>query len=214
MKHFQKVVWFVLAFNLLLLLFVAVTFHVDDMTLSKGEVTEFNNGWTLIWPDGERLVIEELPYLGKSMPEETMVLENILPRESYGKAMAFLSADKVLKVWMDDVLVYEFGVADVRSFGHTPGSVYNFIDIPYDLKEGKVRMEMVSPYADYAARVSSITIGERDVLILQLLQENMLNIICNIAILICGFVFFFCSNRCFDFICYFFCFYISRSCVI
>ena len=189
MKHFQKIVWFVLAFNLILLLFVAVTFQVDDMTLSKGEVYEFNNGWTLTWPDGESLVIEELPYLGNSMPEERMVLENTIPQEYFGKTMAFLSADKVLKVWMDDALVYEFGVEDVRSFGHTPGSVYNFIDIPYDLKEGRVRMEMVSPYDDYAARVSGISVGERDVLILQLLQDNIVHIICNIAILICGIIF-------------------------
>lgn len=189
MKYFNKKAWFVLFLDLFLLIFVAAVFKVDDMTLSKGEVFEFNSNWTLIWPDGERVLVEELPYLGNSEPGELIVLEQVIPREYFGKTMAFLSADKELKVWMDEKLVYEFGINDVRTFGHTPGSVYNFIDIPYDLTEGKLRMEMVSPYADYAARVTRVTIGERDVLILQLLQDNLLNIGCNMLILVCGIIF-------------------------
>lgn len=189
MKYFKKKVWIVLALDLLLLIFVAAFFHVDDMTLSKGEVIAFNEDWTLTWPDGESFLIEELPYLGQSEPGEVLVLEKTIPQEYFGKTMAFLSADKQFKVWMDEELVYEFGVNDKRAFGHTPGSVYNFIDIPYDLTEGKLRMEMVSPYEDYGARISSVNIGERDVLILQLLQDNILHIACNMLILICGIIF-------------------------
>ena len=189
MKYFNKKAWFVLVLDLFLLIFVAAVFKVDDMTLSKGEVYEFNTDWTMIRQDGEILILEELPYLGKSEPGELIILEQTIPQEYFGKAMAFLSADKELKVWMDERLVYEFGINDVRTFGHTPGSVYNFIDIPYDLTEGKLRMEMVSPYADYAARISPVTIGERDVLILQLLQDNLLSIGCNMIILICGIIF-------------------------
>ncbi|MBQ7067327.1 MAG: response regulator [Lachnospiraceae bacterium] len=190
MKHFRKIVWIVVAFNLALLLFVAVTFKVDDMTLSKGDVWEFNKDWVMTWQDGDRFEIEKLPFLGQSKPKEQVVLENTIPEKYFGKTMAFLSADKSLRVWMDNELVYEFGMEDIRSFGSTPGSVYNFIDIPYDLTSGKIRIEMVSPYDDYAAKVSAITIGDRDVLILNLLQDNLVYILLNILILICGTIFF------------------------
>ena len=136
------------------------------------------------------MAIPKLPYLGKSISDEKVVMENIIPAEYFGKTMAFLSADKVLKIWMDERLVYEFGVDDVRSFGHTPGSVFNFVDIPSDLTTGSIRMEMVSPYDDYAARVTAITIGERDVLILELLEDNLIHIADNLIILICGIIFF------------------------
>ena len=189
MKFFRRTVWLVVGFNLALLLFVIFTFNVDDMTLSKGQIDEFNTGWQMVRQNGESDEILQLPYLGKSEPGEVIVLKNTIPGEYFGKTMAFLSADKTLKVWMDEDLVYEFGVMDERSFGRTPGSVYNFIDIPDDLVTGSIRMEMVSPYNDYAARASRITIGERDVLILRLLQDNLLWIICNIIILICGIVF-------------------------
>ncbi len=190
MKGFRKIVWSVMAFFFVLLIFVAVTFKVDDMTLSKGKIYDFNTGWVMTWPDGECINIDELPYLGKSNPQEVIVFENTIPKEYFGKTMSFLSADKVLKVWIDDKLIYEFGVDDKRSFGHTPGSVHNFIDIPYNLEEGTIRMEMVSPYPDYAARVTAVEIGDRDVLILNLLQDNLLYIALNIVIVICGIIFF------------------------
>ncbi len=190
MKYFNKKVWLVLAIHFVILVFAAVSFQVDDMTLAKGEVVEWNENWMLTWPDGEYVLIEKLPYLGQSKPGEVLILEKTIDKEYFGKTMAFLSADKELRVWMDDSLVYEFGVNDKRGFGHTPGSVYNFIDIPYDLENGKLRVEMVSPYDDYAAKISGVTIGERDVLILQLLQKNILHIGCNMLILVCGIVFF------------------------
>lgn len=191
MKHFRKILWMILAIHIVLILVVVFGFKVDDMTLSKGEVKDFNEGWKMTWQkDGKSIEIEELPYLGESVPDEILILENTIPKEYFGKTMSFLSADKELKVWIEEELVYEFGVEDKRFFGHTPGSVVNFIDIPTDLQEGTIRIEMVSPYANYGARMSSVTVGERDVLILKLLKDNTPQIFCNIIILICGIIFF------------------------
>lgn len=165
-------------------------FKVDDMTVSKGNIYEFNHNWTLTWPDKTSYTIEELPYLGQSEPGEMVIFENTIPKEYAGKTMSFLSADKTLRVWIDGEIVYEFGIDDERSFGHTPGSVMNFIDIPENLTEGKIQMEMVSPYPDYAARVTAITVGERDVLIICLLKDKMFDIVCNLVIIFCGIIFF------------------------
>ncbi|MBO5302586.1 MAG: response regulator [Lachnospiraceae bacterium] len=190
MKYLKKFVWAVLAFNIGLLAFVALAFQVDDMTLSKGEIYDFNQNWVLYRENGESTAIEELPYLGESSAGDRIIVENTIPKEYFGMTMSFLSADKTLKVFFDGECVYTFGMEDKRSFGHTPGSVVNFVDIPYNLTEGKVRMEMCSPYDDYASRISAVTIGRRDVLILQLLQKNLFNIGCNMLILICAVMFF------------------------
>lgn len=189
MKYYKKIIWGVLLFNAILLMVVAFGFQVDDMTLSKGDVYDFNDNWTLTWQNGKSEVMEELPFLGHSEAGEMLVLENTIPAKYFGMTMSFLSADKTLKVWLDGECVYEFGISDVRAFGHTPGSVVNFIDIPYNLTKGKVRIEMTSPYDDYSARITPITIGKRDVLILQLLRDNMFHIACNMIIFICGIIF-------------------------
>lgn len=190
MINFRKIIRAVLFIDIVLVILVIAAFRVDDMTLSKGEVHSFNSGWTMLWQNGTSQPLEELPYLGNSEPGEVIIMENTIPREYFGKTLSFLSADKELVVWLDGEQIYEFGKNDVRYFGHTPGSVVNFIDIPEDLSEGTIRMEMVSPYADYAAKASTITIGDRDTLILQLLQDNLFKIVCNIVILICGASFF------------------------
>lgn len=195
MKYYKKVVWGLLAFAFGILVFVAVRFQVDDMTLSKGEVYAFNENWKLSWlgEEGEivkELNLEGLPYLGTCEPGAIVVMSNQIPKEYFGKTLSFLSADKRLSVKIDGKVVYEFGMQDVRTFGQTPGSVVNFVDIPSDLTEGLIEITMISPYADYAARVTEITVGDRDVLILRLLEGNILSIASNFVIMVCGFIFF------------------------
>lgn len=190
MRYYQKAVWLVLGFFTILLLYVAVVFQVDDMTLSKGTVTEWKYGWTLLREDGRTEVLPQLPYTGKSSRNELLVLEHMIPEMYFGKTLAFLSADQILEVWMDGTKVYQFGTEDVRSFGHTPGSVYNFIDIPHTLEEGRIQIRITSPYPDCASRISIMQLGERDVLILKLLKNNLFHIFCNLLILVTGLVFF------------------------
>ena len=78
MSYFKKIVFFTLGFDLLLLLFVALGFKVDDMTLSKGKVDEFNSGWVLTGEDGESVILDKLPYMGESTAEETLEMENTI----------------------------------------------------------------------------------------------------------------------------------------
>lgn len=188
MKYYRKIVWVILAWSLLILTYVITQFKIEDMTLAKGEVLCFDENWEITWQDGTHTV-ETLPYLGKSAAGERVVMENTLPQEYWGMTISFLSADKELRVLIDDECVYEFGVSDERVFGNTPGSIVNFVDIPWDLREGNIRIEMVSPYDDYAARINAIEVGNRDVLILKLLKDNAFEMFCSFIIVICAITF-------------------------
>ena len=125
MKYFKKISWVVLFLFLALCVYVVVKFQVDDMTLSKGEVYEFDEGWTFTGEDGKTVLVETLPFSGNSKPEEKVCIENSIPKEFWGMSMSFLSADKRFTVFIDGEKVYEFGMNDKRSFGRTPGSVVN-----------------------------------------------------------------------------------------
>ena len=190
MKYFGKKIWLLLVFQFFILLYVIVGFEIQDVTLSKGETYDFNRGWVLKQETKEEQQLSSLPYLGKSKAEEVVIMENQLPGKYKGKTMAFLSADKIVKIFVDQELIYEFGTKDIRSFGKTPGSNYHFVDLPEEAKTNVIRIEMTSPYKDMAAKIGTITVGERDILILQLLKDNILHIIFNILILLCGFIFF------------------------
>lgn len=190
MKYFGKKIWLLLVFQFFILLYVIVGFEIQDVTLSKGETYDFNRGWVLKQETKEEQQLSSLPYLGKSKAEEVVIMENQLPGKYKGKTMAFLSADKIVKIFVDQELIYEFGTRDVRRFGKTPGSNYHFVDLPEEAKTKVIRIEMTSPYKDMAVKIGTITVGARDILILQLLKDNILHIIFNILILLCGFIFF------------------------
>ena len=86
--------------------------------------------------------------------------------------------------------VYSFGENDVRLFGHTPGSVYCFINIPDDADNEIIRMEMSSYYENYATYMPEIRIADRDVAILTLLKENLLSFFYCVVIAMTGVVLF------------------------
>ncbi len=193
MKFFKKLILGVFAFSIVLLIYVIAVFQIEDTTLSKGEIKDFNSGWTLQFEEQDKMetiTVDTLPYLGKCSSQTTVTMSNTIPKQYFGKTMCFLSADKTLEIWIDGKEVYEFGLKDNRTFGKTPGSIVNFVDIPADTKTGMIQIKMLSPYDDYAARISSITVGERDVLILKLLKSNIVNIMLDFVILVCGFIFF------------------------
>ena len=107
-----------------------------------------------------------------------------------GKTLFFLSADKTVRVYIGTEEVYSFGENDVRLFGHTPGSVYYFINIPDDADNEIIRMEMSSYYENYATYMPEIRIADRDVAILTLLKENLLSFFYCVVIAMTGVVLF------------------------
>lgn len=186
MKKFKKLIWAALAIEIIVLIVIVINSDVDNMTLSKGRIDNFNTGWTITREDGSSSKIKSLPYSEKSKAGEKIVLSNTIPKKYSGMTMSFLSADKQIRITIDGKLVYEFGMNDSRPFGKTPGSVTNFIDIPEHLSEGKIEIEMVSPYDNYASNITGITISKRDTSILNLLKSNLGNFAMCIIILACG----------------------------
>lgn len=182
MKTFKRAVWAVIAVQIVLLIYVAVSFQADDVTLVKGEAARLNTGWTLYREDGESFAIT-LPYRATSRAYETIVIENTIPRELAGLSMRFLTLNKQIKVFLDGEEIYRFGANDIKGFSNTPGSVTNYVDIPQDMGEGKIKIEMISPYANYASYISTVEIGERDVMMLRYIARAIPAMVLNMSIL-------------------------------
>lgn len=106
--------------------------------------------------NGTSSEIESLPYRTETRAGEIITIENNIPLMYAGYTMSFLTADENVKVTIDDVVVYEVGTGDKRSFGHTPGSVWNFVDIPENMTQGRVKIQCRSPYNDFAGSFKAI----------------------------------------------------------
>lgn len=188
MKVYRRVAWILMAIMIGVTVYATVTFQIEDMTVAKGKIDTFNEGWVLVREDGTRTDIT-LPHASSCNADEVVVIENRIPEKFWGLTMSFLSADKELEVYIDGRMVYEFGKNDVRKFGHTPGSIYNFIDIPRNLPQGKIQIKMQSHYASYATDILGIQVAERDLSILNLFKQNVFPLLCNIIMLLAGIVF-------------------------
>ena len=60
MKILKKMIWVALAFEIFVLCFIVANSNVDNMTLSTGEIYDFNSGWTITRQDGTSHKIKSL----------------------------------------------------------------------------------------------------------------------------------------------------------
>ncbi len=189
MKKYDKLIWVVFLIQLAVIAVVLKTSRVDDVTLAKGKMQMFNTGWVLIGEDGVQTDLQKLPYNGTCGPNEKIIIKNTIPKEYWGQTLTFLSADKTLKITVDGEEIYTFGLNDKKLFGRTPGSVMVFADIPNDCETGEIQIEMCSPYSNYAAYITEISVAKRDVAILNFIKQKAVDIILTMIIMIIAVVF-------------------------
>lgn len=168
--------------SLVVIVLALTTFHIEDVTLAKDEVEYFNEGWRAMETVGRYRDIE-LPYTEKTRANTFFIMEKTLQKEDGGKTISFLSADVYMRVFVDDEEIYQFGNRDKRWFGHTPGSMMHFIDLPEDVDGAALRVMTRSSFDNYAGKLMSMKIGERDLVILDFIKGNMVNL------MICFFIY-------------------------
>lgn len=188
MGKLRYAAWLTLTIIFCVIGYVILAFDIEDMSLSKGEVEPFDKGWVLMREDLSTTEIT-LPYYEECEAYEKIVICNTIPKKYAGKCLSFLTADKNMQVYIDENLVYSFGVNDERTFGQTPGSITNFIDIPKDLTEGKIKIELSSSYANYGACIDHMIIADRDIAILRLLTSKISKFACAIIMFLACFSF-------------------------
>ena len=186
MKLYNNLIWIILLVQIIVVGVIVGTASVDDMTLLRGEVYSFNEGWTMYREDGSVEKLATIPYLGNSSAGEIIIIENTIPENFCGKTLSFLSADKALCITVDGQVIYSFGENNKVRFGKTPGSVMVFADIPMDASGKEIRIKMYSAYDNYASYITEMSIADRDVAILQFVENKSVDIVCDAIIIVTG----------------------------
>ena len=187
-KNISMIIFAIIVLQFLAIGIIVGTSKVQDVTLATDDVVECNAGWEITTEDGTTQKISSIPYYGKSNADETVVAEKVVSADMCGETLCFLSADKRLQIFVDDELIYSFGMDDKRVIGSTPGSVMVFADIPDDSEGKMIKIKMQSPYEDYATYMTQMVVGDRDVVILYFLKNEILALICCLGILVCGII--------------------------
>lgn len=189
MKNIRRVIpWLILIVQTAILIYVAVGFDVRYVTLHKGEIVSFNDGWVIVREDGSSSNIT-LPYYEDCKADAVIRVKNTIPEKYWGKTLSFITADKEMLIYIDGELVYEFGASDKRDFGSTPGSETNFVDIPSYLRNGEIEIVLKSPYENFSASIDSMTIADRDISILHMFNRSLIGFGCAIVMFLASIIF-------------------------
>ncbi len=87
---------------------------------------------------------EIYPVTTVQLDEDVKVFTFEMQHKEAVESLAFYTNHKWVKVYADDVLIYEIP-QEKHFFGNTSGSVYNLVDIPSDAKELTVEIQAIYP---------------------------------------------------------------------
>lgn len=153
-------------------------FKVDDVRLTNDGFFDFNKNWTVYREDGRVEKNVTLPFSSTSEPYEWIMFQNKISSTYAGYTLSFMTTDQILKVYLDNKLIYEFGTRDKRYFGKTPGSSMHYVDIPGWAFDSVLKIEMYSPYKNYGANLVDVQLSKRYVATLALIYSNFAELGC------------------------------------
>lgn len=188
MKQIGRSIVVIIFIQIVVLSIIVGTAKIQDVTLATDAIWKYNEGWSMSYDNGSVERISKMPYFGKAAENEEVIASNTITSEICGETIFFLAADKILQIFVDDDMIYSFGMDDEKRIGHAPGSVMVFADIPEDAEGKSIQIKMSSPYKDFATYMTDIMVGDRDVAILYFLKDKMFVFICCFGILVCGIV--------------------------
>ena len=110
---------------------------------------------------------------------------HIMEKELSGQGIAVFTNHQNVTVYCDSARIYELQEAD-SIWGHTTGSVWNFIHIPYGTKNVRISLEQV--YDSYKMDSLSIIVGNDRELYCAVLEESVFSMACSAVIILIGIV--------------------------
>lgn len=112
MKKYRSFAWNVVVIQIAILVFVFLFFKVDDVRLTNDGFFDFNKNWTVYREDGRVEKNVTLPFSSTSEPYEWIMFQNKISSTYAGYTLSFMTTDQILKVYLDNKLIYEFGTRD------------------------------------------------------------------------------------------------------
>lgn len=108
---------------------------------------------------------------------------HFMERDLSGQGIAFFSNHQNVIVYCDSARVYELQAKD-SIWGHTTGSVWNFVHIPYGTENVRICLEQV--YESYDMDDFSLYVGNDRLLYCSILESSIFSMACSAIIILIG----------------------------
>lgn len=176
------------------IIIVIVAFYgskLEKTSLNNEEITPYDTGWydsTGNFGDDDVIIPTKL-----ELPKNTKVrISNILPeRYVEGMAISLRSSFPNLRVFVDNIKIYEYGHERKLLFGRTTGSNYHIFRIPRGTEGTKITLEFNTYEKPMSGKISSIEMGSKVGILTNISQLHLLPFLICILIFIFGTIFIF-----------------------
>ncbi|WP_343249102.1 GGDEF domain-containing protein [Diplocloster hominis] len=155
------------------LLWVACNFQTQSVQLIQDSLEPLSEGWTYT-ADGESHTVTEFPFTLKFEGED-ITLSCVLPEELPQEGVIMYIADhQYIQVYLEDRLIYEYGIQDHTPFGHVFGSVTNLIPVPEGAQGKQLSIRVVGPggFHNYNYHFYPVYLGTKSAAVFHVFQQN------------------------------------------
>lgn len=112
-----------------------------------------------------------------------------LPEEHLQRAVFRLrTPQNTAEVYLDNKLIYSYGVHNTTERVRTPGSTWHFVDLPSDYAGKTIYIRMSTPFSHLAGYLTQVAVGYRSNLFMDIFEKNMSSLIFGAAFLFIGIV--------------------------
>ena len=184
MKHIRKFTALTILFVIIVMMIV-VCLHqgnAGESSFSEQIGYYFNEGWTILLPDGGVRSEVSLPYAGSFQDADKIVFQNTLSEEYAGRRMVFSYENADVRVLFDGE------VLNLQEPERDNGGDRYYVNLP-DMDweagiEGKIEIELT--ILDYGQEImlGDVIVETGDVIIIGLRGSNLVDIVCSLLIMI------------------------------
>lgn len=190
MKRLQKVhivFYLLMAVAVGAICLAAVSFGENRHTISNSQVVELED-WTLTFSDGSTSTIT-LPNKITAKPSDSVVLSKMLNEEHYGKTIALHTDNQNVRVRLDGNQMYSYETDVKNGLTKSPGSLWHYVSIPDSFENGRLEIEIDSPFQNMGGPVNEVLYGTKASCVLHFLKRECAGILCGFAMLLFGAMF-------------------------
>lgn len=140
---------------ILIILIPAVTSRCYEPIVRYKVPTTYDNWYAL--DDGKKIQCGKTPYSFLADKNQPVPITNVLPEiDETNQILFFRSSNQQIRVSVDGVEIYNFGVEQVIPFVKTPGNKWNSVLLSSDMSGKTIKIEAMSPYTNFSGVFNEI----------------------------------------------------------
>lgn len=113
----------------------------------------------------------------------------VLPDTQTARAFfRFRSPQNTAEVYLDNELIYTFGVHNITERVRTPGSTWHFVPLPQDYQGKTIYIRMSSPFSHLAGYLTQVAVGYKGPLYMDIFIRNMSQVLFGAAFVFIGII--------------------------